>query len=498
VPAGVTTTARRLLADLEDRKVTLADGPPALIERLLAAAAAEVRLGSAGGLTSGPGRDRREVILVGFDDHGASDLVHAETGQVIRRESLGAALDLIAARTVTARRRLDENASGVGPPRDAGLGLTLLVSRIAPARSELSLLIDLVNEPGRVAALLPADRSAPVSEATGPVSTGPVSIVRVRPGRADGDLEASIAPSPGDLAARPPARDLAPESSVPESPVPESSVAPEPSAPEPSAPEAPAPERSRPPRLAPPKAPASLRIGMLGQLTINGQPGALLPAQTQLIVALAVNGRAGLSNSQLCDLLGADAEHPKPADSLRQLIARTRRQLGQADDGKEWIIHLGHGQYALHPDSRVDWHEFRTLTDDGIAAKDAGKLAAALSMIRGQPFTGCYYWWLDIELVDAVSAKIVAAATALATLALAKPDAPAAARAARIGLVADGTAEELWRLLMRAEHAAGNLAGVREAWSRCVDAVAEIAADGQPERATAALYHSLVGRSAER
>ncbi len=122
---------------------------------------------------------------------------------------------------------------------------------------------------------------------------------------------------------------------------------------------------------------------MLGQLTINGQPGALLPAQTQLIVALAVNGPAGLSNAQLCDLLGADADHPKPADSLRQLIARTRRQLGQADDGKEWIIHLGHGKYALHPDSRVDWREFQALTDEGTSAKDAGKLAAALSMIRG-------------------------------------------------------------------------------------------------------------------
>src|SRR5262249_5249384 len=148
--------------------------------------------------------------------------------------------------------------------------------------------------------------------------------------------------------------------------------------------------------------------------------------------------------------------------------------------------------------SRVNWHEFKILTEDGIASDDAGKLAAALAMIRGQPFTGCYYWWLDIELVDSVSAKIVTAATALAQLALAKPDPPAAARAARIGLVADATAEELWRLLMRAEHAAGNLAGVREAWSRCVDAVAEIAADGQPERATAALYRSLVGRAPER
>jgi DNA-binding SARP family transcriptional activator len=444
---GTVLAVRRLLADLEDLKVTLADGPPALVERLLTTVAAQ----------AGDGRERREVILVGFDAHG--DAGGQINGEVTCQETLSAALDLIAARTVRARRSL------AADPR-----LTLLVSRIAPARSELSLLIDLVNEPGRVAALL-ALGSAPVNAAA-----GQVAIVRVRPGLVDSDLEASISQPAlqADLVDRPPV--------------------PEPSASNLSAPA----DRDSQPELQRPKPPAALRIGMLGQLTINGQPGALLPAQTQLIVALAVNGSAGLSNAQLCDLLGADAEHPKPADSLRQLIARTRRQLGRADDGKEWIVHLGHGQYALHPGSRVDWHEFKTRTDEGIAEKDAGKLAAALAMIRGQPFTGCYYWWLDIELVDSVSTEIVTAATALAELALAKPDPPAAARAARIGLVADGTAEELWRLLMRAEHAAGNLAGVREAWSRCVDAVAEIAADGQPQRATAALYHCLVGRTPAR
>jgi len=47
---------------------------------------------------------------------------------------------------------------------------------------------------------------------------------------------------------------------------------------------------------------------------------------------------------------------------------------------------------------------------------------------------------------------------------------------------------------MRAEHAASNLAGVRDAWSRCLEAVAEVAADGQPENATTLLYHKLVDR----
>lgn len=530
--AGTVTAVRKLLADLEDLKVTLADGPPALVERLLTTVAAEVRLGSADREAAWADQGRRAVILVGFDGHHDAPGPTPATAcvqpgaEIIRRETVGAALDLIAAKAVTTRRSLTETATGAGQPEDADFGLTLLVSRIAPARSELSLLIDLVDEPGRVAALLPAH--GPASASTPP---GKVNVVMVKPVGSDLETVIAVAPQPAtqpaDLAhssppvAKPAIPASAAQATVTPAPVAAAVVTADPPdiAPTtsvsiflgtasadpatvrtaPSRPgRGPAAQELRRPEPQRSIPPARLRIGLLGQLTINGQPGALLPAQTQLIVALAVNGPAGLSNGQLCDLLGADADHPKPADSLRQLIARTRRQLGQADDGKEWIIHLGHGQYALHPNSRVDWQEFQTLTDDGMAAKDGGKLAAALSMIRGQPFTGCYYWWLDFELVDSVNAKIVAGAIALGELALAIPDPAAAARAARVGLVADATAEELWRMLMRAEHAAGNLAGVRDAWSRCGDAVAEVAADGQPQRATAALYRSLTGRNLER
>jgi hypothetical protein len=81
----------------------------------------------------------------------------------------------------------------------------------------------------------------------------------------------------------------------------------------------------------------------------------------------------------------------------------------------------------------------------------------------------------------------------LAALELAAGDPAAAARAARIGLAGDAGAEQLWRALMRAEHAAGNLSGVREAWSRCLDAISEIAPDGEPHPGTAALYRELLG-----
>lgn len=411
----VVAAARRLLTDLENRKVTLATGKAELVDRFLSAAVAELASGLAP-------CGECDLVLVGFTEpRGAG-------GLTMRRGDVGAALDLLAARAVTTRRRVTGSRNG---------GLTVLVSRVAPTPAELAMLADLVNEPGRTAALLPAIRVG-------------------RPPAAASVLELS---QPDDQPAAPVATVLTSSEPEPE-----------------------------------PAAAASLRIGLLGQLTINGQPGALLPAQTQLIVALALHGKSGLPGKQLCHLLGSDADHPKPADSLRQLIARTRRQLGQAGDGGEWIEHLGHGRYALHKDARLDWHEFELLTDQGTRAKDAGQLAAALAMIRGQPFAGCYYWWLDIELIDRIASEIVAAAATLAELKLAGRDPAAAARAARVGLVADATCERLWRLLMRAEHAAGNLAGVREAWSRCIDAVSEIAADGEPDPATTSLYRQLLVR----
>jgi len=236
-----------------------------------------------------------------------------------------------------------------------------------------------------------------------------------------------------------------------------------------------------------------LHVGVLGSLTVNGQAGALVPAQSQLIVALALH-QDGLSNGKLRSLLGADAGHPKPSDSLRQLIARTRRALGNASAGREWIEHMGHGIYALHPDARVDCREFEALTAAGIASDDAGLLAEAMDLVRGRPFTGCYYWWLEPVIVESVTARIVACAQTLAELKLAGDDPAAAARAARVGLGADSSAEQLWRILMRAEHAAGNLAGVRGAWARCLDVISDVAADGQPDSATSAVYSELLAR----
>ena len=239
---------------------------------------------------------------------------------------------------------------------------------------------------------------------------------------------------------------------------------------------------------------SGLLIGVLGTFTINGVPAALKPAQSQLLLSLALNGEEGISSARMCYLLGPDPDHPRPGDSLRQLITRTRRQLGRSSDGREWIEHRGGGWYSLHPDARFDWAEFEELSERGIGESDRSLLSSALALVRGEPFRDCYWWWLDEAFLQTVATQITETALTLAELELAAGDGRASAHAARVGLGVDPADERLWRALMRAEHEAGRPAGVEDAWNACQAVIADIALDGRPQQDTAALHRELTAR----
>ncbi len=514
--AGVAADGGYVLIDLEYLRVTTVDGPADLADLVLATAAAE--------LTTSQLTGWYDLILAGFGELDPVD------GRATGCASLDEALDLLAAKAVSLRRRLgdadraDVRRRRLADPGDEDWALTLLVSRIAPTTEQMAMLLDLASDPGGIAALVAGGTAAPDGH------PAPASFRLAADPARPGGIAGHVAPLHLDVSPQPLTRDdyealaslfaiAADTRDVPadQSPYDGSSWPPapglvgleEPPDPDPAPAGLDDPGRSplaefpvpgeNPPGEPDQPDPAddmdeevSLRIGVLGTFTVNGAPAALQPAQSQLILALALNGRDGLSNAQLCYLLGADPDHPKPSDSLRQLIVRTRRQLGRAPDGREWIEHLGAGQYALHPDAKFDWADFEELSERGIADRDPGGLRQALTLIRGKPFTGCYHWWLDLAFTETVRAQIVDAAELLAELELAVGDPSASARAARTGLAGDVAAEQLWRSLMRAEHAAGNLAGVREAWSRCLDTMTDIAADGEPHPDTAALYQQLV------
>ena len=535
ITAGATATGY-LLLDLEALQVTGCDGPPGLIDQVVATTATELATGQWSGWY--------DLILVGCDELEV-------LGRAEHCPSLDVALELIEARCAAVAPRVAEHAPAdvrelrLADPDNEDWGLTILISRVEPSPEQMTRLLELAEDgPGGIAALVAGDpeaaggRMAPTVLQLAPDPQVPDGIianvvplqVTVRPrtlSTADYDSIATLLAVAADLDdvgqdampyavyGAPPwipqAAAMAPRAGAanPLRSGDEGSGDPAGTGQPGTESDARSPEawhgdaghagpwlaesrdagtRHPEPASRPRHAGAQrVEVKILGPFVISGAPDQLQPRQAELVLALALAAPAGLSNSALCSMLGADPDHPKPTDAVRQIITRTRRRLGSASDGQEYIIHAGSGQYILHPDALLDWTQFCAL----VASGRADDLRAAVSLINGQPFTGSYFWWIDIPLVESIRAELVDAADRLAEFELATGSARAAARAARAGLMADSSAEQLWRAVMRAEHAQGNLAGVTEAWRRCLDAIEDVAPGGEPHPDTEALYRQL-------
>ena len=516
ITAGA-TAAGYLLLDLESLLVTSSDGPAALVDQVVTTTAMELATGQWSGWY--------DLILVGFDEL-------EPVGRAEHCATLDSALDLLESRCAAVAHRVAAHAPAdvrelrLAEPDNEDWGLTILVSRAEPSAEQMTHLLHLAEDgPGGIAALVAGDpeaadgRMAPTALQLAPDPDVPEGIVAnvvplqitVRPRvLSSGDYEAigalfSVTTQLDDVG-----QDESPYfvyGAPPWIPQPATSqrdsgdgrvswaaddgtvgLSPDAGRSQPDAQSSTEPDVS-PTAVAfrPSGTSAGLDVKILGPFTVTGSAEQLQPKQAELVLALALAAPAGLSNSALSSMLGADPDHPKPADAVRQIITRTRRRLGLAQDGQEYIIHAGNGHYRLHPDASLDWSRFRELVGSG----RADDLRTAVGLISGQPFTGSYFWWIDIPLAETVRAELVDAAETLAELEFATGSARGAARAARAGLMAEASAEQLWRVVMRAEHAAGNLAGVTEAWRRCLSAIEDIAPDGEPHPDTSALYRQL-------
>ncbi len=499
-----------LLLDLEALEVTGCDGPSELVDEVLSAYATELATGQWNGWY--------DLILVGFS--GLEALGNAE-----HCDSLDDALRLLEAKSTVVSGRLagqppaEVRELRVAAPDDEDWELTILVSRAQPDPDQMRRLLELAEDgPGGIAAVVAGDpespdgRMAPTAMQLAPDPDGGIVAnivplqITVRPqalsaldyeaittlfGVGAGQQDVSPDAEPYQMYGAPPwicpaglgGHAVGDESGGEEDGYLDRAFG----ADGLTADGLTADGLTAPSLVAQSEDRPLLRIGVLGPLFVDGTAGQLQPKQAELVLALALAAPGGLPNSALCGMLGADPDHPKPADAVRQVITRTRRRLGRASDGREYIVHTGNGNYVLHEDASLDWTEFRGL----VASGHPDDLRAAVSLIRGQPFAGCYFWWIDIPLLETVRAELVDAAEALAEFELSAGAARAAAKAARAGLAAESSAEQLWRVLMRAEHAAGNVAGVTEAWLRCLDVIEDIAPGGEPHPDTSSLYHRL-------
>ncbi|HUP86824.1 MAG TPA: BTAD domain-containing putative transcriptional regulator [Acidimicrobiales bacterium] len=166
------------------------------------------------------------------------------------------------------------------------------------------------------------------------------------------------------------------------------------------------------------------------------------------------------------------------AKTFHNTIWAARKMLAQDRDGVELLPEPLEGLYDLSDRVGTDYGLFHELTvradelDDPAAAGDL--LAAALSLVRGEPFMGVgrgYAW--AAPHAGIIVAQVVDAAEELAEVRLAGGDWRGAEWAARQGLRVFPCEERLYRLLMRAAHAAGSIPGVHRAFQELAAAVAD-------------------------
>jgi len=517
--AGSTEAGGYLLLDLEAMRVTGCEGPDDLTDRLLITAATE--------LAASRWSAWYDLILVGCDELEV-------LGRAEQCRDLDEALEVLDARAAAVDRRLwdggptDVRERRLADPEDEDWGLALLVSRIPPTGAQMSRLLELANGPAGIAGLVRGDTQGEDGKLAPALLT--LALDEDRPEQIVATLTMAHLGPHQQITLWPEALTVAEYEAL----AGVFGVAAQTDDVDNDA--APYDDYGGPPWIrlaATPVAPTvdadrdwdelswdlqdtswpgddepvsatrqsllhvvrdaadGLAVNVLGPVEIVGAAEPLQTKQAELVLALALHAPVGLSNSALCSLLGPDADHPRPSDSVRQLITRTRRNLGRASDGRERIVHLGSGIYVLHDEAKLDRAAFCDLARSGHAARSADDLRAALRQVRGEPFADCYHWWIDVALIESIRAEIVDAAELLAAIELAAGNPLAASWAARAGLAAETAAEQLWRALMRAESAAGNQAGVTAAWTGCLDAIAEIAPGADPHPDTERLFRLL-------
>jgi hypothetical protein len=150
---GVDSAGGFVLLDPEYLRVTIAEGAPGLVDRMLTTAAAELATSQLAGWY--------DLMLVGFPE------LEAVGGRATSCTGLEEALDLLASKAVVLRRRLGDFADTdvrhrrLTQPGDEDWALALLVSRIAPTAGQLALLLDLASDPGGIAALVAGGPDVP-------------------------------------------------------------------------------------------------------------------------------------------------------------------------------------------------------------------------------------------------------------------------------------------------------------------------------------------------
>ena len=243
-------------------------------------------------------------------------------------------------------------------------------------------------------------------------------------------------------------------------------------------------------------APASLprrpTLQLLGEVTVENITGTLASGRTAsellgVVVFLYLN--PGCSTTAFKDAFA------KRTYNTDELVSRTRRWLGNAEDGTPLLPKAfrrdGGRFYKLNDELRSDWALFHELTVGGVNTAPTTQLVDALRLVRGRPLAS-----IPPDLLSSVepwreeaASTIVDAALVLGGRAIARGDLDLARWAVRQGHKAGALNEGLARLQIRVERLAGRPDRVQDLVEQLVKTAREDAVPLDPE--TIELLHEI-------
>ena len=159
--------------------------------------------------------------------------------------------------------------------------------------------------------------------------------------------------------------------------------------------------------------------------------------------------------------IGSDVD--KGTASRNKLTNSARRWLGSDSAGTPFFPPALGGVYELADTVRSDWDDWCDLVGDEPTQAPTANLARALELVKGQPFSDVkdkYYAWAADELKPSMISAIADAAHELATRSLRSGKIRDARKAAAVGRMVEPENETHWRNSLRAEHLAGDTAGI--------------------------------------
>ncbi|MEL7975192.1 LysM peptidoglycan-binding domain-containing protein [Isoptericola sp. F-RaC21] len=237
------------------------------------------------------------------------------------------------------------------------------------------------------------------------------------------------------------------------------------------------------------------RVCVLGAVSLDDAAGPVDPAERSRLLELAAHLalHPGTTSAEVGAALWPERTEEARAAALSTAVARLRRWLGPASDGRDRLPrHAADDRLALH-DVGSDVRAWAALVGDDASAAATEDLERALDLVRGAPFAGSRprrYAWAEADRLG-LSARVVDVACEVARRRVLEGRWRAAERAVAVGLRVEPAHEALWRLRVLAAHESRDPASETAAVHGLLTATESLGGDLTPRTAQllAALQH---------